>query len=143
MHSLRSICLLLSTAFQLSHVLALNPGPDFVRLDKDDAMVIVADLQEGLYQVVRDYDTAVFRNNMIAHAGIAKLFNLPIVLTTSAETGPNGPLPKEISTMYPDAPLIRRNGEVDAWDNPDFRAAVLAQNKSQVILAGITTDVCK
>ena len=92
---------------------------------------------------MRDYDTAVYRNNMIAHAGIAKLFNLPIVLTTSAETGPNGPLPKEISTMYPDAPLIRRNGEVDAWDNPDFRAAVLAQNKSQVILAGITTDVCK
>lgn len=38
MHSLRSICLLLSTAFQLSHVLALNPGPDFVRLDKDDAV---------------------------------------------------------------------------------------------------------
>ena len=79
---------------------------------------------------------------MIAHAAIAKLFNLPIVLTTSAEHGPNGILPKEISSLYPNAPLIRRNGEVDAWDNPDFKAAVQAQNKSQVILAGITTDVC-
>lgn len=79
---------------------------------------------------------------MIAHAAIAKLFNLPIVLTTSAETGPNGILPKEISGMYPNAPLIRRNGEVDAWDNAEFKAAVQAQNKSQVILAGITTDVC-
>lgn len=79
---------------------------------------------------------------MIAHSAIASLFSIPIVLTTSAETGPNGLLPKEISSMYPDAPLIRRNGEVDAWDNADFRAAVRAQNKSQIILAGITTDVC-
>ena len=44
--------------------------------------------------------------------------------------------------MFPNAPFIKRNGEVDAWDNSDFRAAVAAQNKSQVILAGITTDVC-
>ncbi|KAL8789458.1 MAG: hypothetical protein Q9195_006824 [Heterodermia aff. obscurata] len=121
---------------------ALTPGPEFIRLNKNDSMVIVADLQEGLYQIVRDYDTTVFRNNMIAHAAIAKVFNIPIVLTTSAEHGPNGLLPKEISGMFPDAPLIRRNGEVDAWDNSDFRAAVKATGKSQVILAGITTDVC-
>ena len=123
-------------------------------------LVIVADLQEGLFQAVRpphvahfdmllsqtlqvrDYDPTVFRNNIVAHAAIAKLFDIPIVLTTSAETGPNGILPKEISTLYPDAPLIRRNGEVDAWDNVAFKSAVQAQNKSQVILAGITTDVC-
>ena len=80
---------------------------------------------------------------MIAHAGIAKIFNIPIVLTTSAEHGPNGELPKEITNLFPDAPLIRRNGEVDAWDNADFRAAVKATGKSQVILAGITTDVCE
>ncbi|KAI4102548.1 MAG: hypothetical protein LQ339_004565 [Xanthoria mediterranea] len=121
---------------------ALTPGPPFVRLDKNDAMVIVADLQVGLYQVVHDFDPITYRNNILAHTAIASLFSLPIVLTTSAETGPNGPLPKEIAQMYPTAPLIRRNGEVDAWDNSDFRAAVRAANKSQIILAGITTDVC-
>jgi isochorismate hydrolase len=57
--------------------------------------------------------------------------------------GPNGQLPQEILDMYPDAPLIKRQGEVDAWDNSDFRAAIKAANKSQIILAGITTDVCK
>lgn len=91
---------------------------------------------------VRDYGPTEFRNNIIAHAGIAKLFNLPIVLTTSAETGPNGPLPKEIVEMHPTAALIKRNGEVDAWDNAAFRQAVKSTGKSQVILAGITTDVC-
>ena len=48
-----------------------------------------------------------------------------------------------MSDRYPDAPLIQRQGEVDAWDNPDFRKAIEATGKSQVILAGITTDVCK
>lgn len=105
-------------------------------------MVIVADLQEGLYQIVRDFDPVTYRNNMLAHSAIASLFSLPIVLTTSAERGPNGHLPKEIASMYPSAPLIRRNGEVDAWDNSEFRAAVRAQNRSQIILGGITTDVC-
>ncbi|KAI1496911.1 Isochorismatase hydrolase [Biscogniauxia marginata] len=45
--------------------------------------------------------------------------------------------------MYPDAPLIKRSGEVNAWDNPEFRDAVIAANKSQIILGGIVTDVCK
>ena len=44
--------------------------------------------------------------------------------------------------MHPNATFVRRNGEVDAWDNADFRAAVQATGKQQVILAGFTTDVC-
>lgn len=46
--------------------------------------------------------------------------------------------------MHPDAPLIKRNGEVNAWDNPEFKAAVeaiAATGRTQVILGGITTDV--
>lgn len=80
---------------------------------------------------------------MIAHASLGKLFDLPVVLSTSAENGPNGPLPKAILDMYPDAPLIKRQGEVDAWDNPEFRKAIEDTGKKQVIMAGITTDVCK
>jgi nicotinamidase-related amidase len=44
--------------------------------------------------------------------------------------------------MHPNAPLIKRNGEVNAWDNADFRKAVEATGKKQLIIAGITTDVC-
>jgi hypothetical protein len=35
-----------------------------------------------------------------------------------------------------------RQGEVDAWDNAEFKAAVEATGKKQVIMAGIVTDVC-
>lgn len=64
-------------------------------------------------------------------------------LTDKTTTGPNGPLPQEILDMYPDAPLIQRQGEVNAWDNAEFRDAIKATNKSQVIMAGIVTDVCE
>lgn len=79
---------------------------------------------------------------MLAHAALGQVFDIPVVMTTSAQTGPNGPLPQEILDMYPSAPLIQRQGEVDAWDNADFRAAIRAANKSQIIVAGIVTDVC-
>ncbi|KXH38260.1 isochorismatase [Colletotrichum salicis] len=112
------------------------------RLNKNDSMLLVVDMQEGLFNLARDFDPTLYRNSMLAHTSLAKVFDLPVVLTTSAETGPNGPLPQEILDMHPTAPLIKRNGEVDAWDNADFRDAVRAANKSQIILAGITTDVC-
>lgn len=80
---------------------------------------------------------------MFAHAEIGKLFSLPVVLTSSADTGPNGPLPGEFLDMYPTAPFIRRQGEVNAWDNTEFREAIIAANRSQIIIGGITTDVCK
>lgn len=106
-------------------------------------MLLVVDIQVGLSQLVRDITTAEFRNSILAHSAMAKLFDLPVVLTSSADTGPNGPIYQEIIDMYPDAPFIHRQGEVDAWDNADFQEAVRAANKSQIILAGITTDVCK
>lgn len=57
--------------------------------------------------------------------------------------GPNGQLPKEIVALHPNATFIHRQGEVDAWDNAAFRAAVKATGKKHIILAGIVTEVCK
>ncbi|KAK2675157.1 Isochorismatase-like superfamily [Fusarium oxysporum f. sp. vasinfectum] len=114
----------------------------FERLDKNDALLLVVDLQVGLYSLARDFDPTLYRDQMLAHAALGKVFDLPVILTTSAENGPNGPLPKEILEMHPNAPLVQRQGEVNAWDNQEFRDAVKAANKSQIIMAGITTDVC-
>ncbi|KIJ42679.1 hypothetical protein M422DRAFT_170847 [Sphaerobolus stellatus SS14] len=114
----------------------------YERLDKNNAVLLIVDHQVGLFQLVRDFSPEEFRNNIIAHAALGKVFGLPTVLTTSAETGPNGPLLKEIVAMHPKAPFIKRSGEVNAWDNKDFRDTVRATGKKQVIIAGIVTDVC-
>ncbi|GAP92561.1 putative protein ycaC [Rosellinia necatrix] len=114
----------------------------YERLDKNDAALIILDIQEGLFSLARDYDSTQYRNSIFAHAELGKIFDLPVIMSTSAEIGPNGPLPNEFLEMYPNAAVVRRNGEVNAWDNEEFRAAVKATGKSQIIVAGIVTDVC-
>lgn len=68
----------------------------FDRLNKTDAALIVVDHQLGLSMLVHDYEPTFFRQSILAHAALGKLFDLPTILTTSADTGPNGALPKEI-----------------------------------------------
>jgi hypothetical protein len=71
------------------------------------------------------------------------LFNIPIILTTTADNGPNGPIMEEIRQMHPNAPFIRRIGEVNAYDNSEFRAAIEATGRKQVIIGALLTEVCK
>lgn len=80
----------------------------YVRLDKNNAAMLLVDHQTGLLSLVRDIDPYKFKNNVLATADFAKYFNLPTILTTSFETGPNGPLVPELKEMFPDAPYIAR-----------------------------------
>jgi nicotinamidase-related amidase len=114
----------------------------YVRLDKNDAAVLLVDHQAGLLSLVRDIDPDRFKNNVLALADLAKYFKLPTILTTSFETGPNGPLVPELKEIFPDAPYIARPGQINAWDNDEFLAAVKATGKKQLIIAGVVTEVC-
>lgn len=114
----------------------------YVRLDKDNAVVLLVDHQAGLLSLVRDIEPDRFKNNVLALADMAKYFNLPTILTTSFENGPNGPLMPELKELFPDAPYIARPGQINAWDNEDFVKAVKATGKKQLIIAGVVTEVC-
>lgn len=117
-------------------------GKPYVRLNKEDAAVLLVDHQTGLLSLVRDIDPDKFKNNVLALAAAAKYFNLPTILTTSFEDGPNGPLVPELKQLFPDAPYIARPGQINAWDNEDFVKAVKATGKKQLIIAGVVTEVC-
>ncbi|PHI28740.1 isochorismate family cysteine hydrolase YcaC [Budvicia aquatica] len=112
------------------------------RLNKDDVAVLFVDHQAGLLSLVRDFTPDEFKNNVLALADIAKFFNLPTILTTSFENGPNGPLVPELKAMFPDAPYFARPGQINAWDNADFVKAVKATGKKQLLIAGVVTEVC-
>lgn len=114
----------------------------YKRLDKDQAAVLLVDHQTGLLSLVRDIDPDKFKNNVLALADLAKYFNLPTILTTSFEDGPNGPLVRELKAIFPDAPYIARPGQINAWDNEDFVKAIKATGKKQLIIAGVVTEVC-
>jgi nicotinamidase-related amidase len=92
--------------------------------------------------LVRDIEPDSFKNNVLALAHLANYFKLPTILTTSFETGPNGPLLPEIKEQFKNAPYIARPGQINAWDNEDFVKAVKATGRNQLIIAGIVTEVC-
>lgn len=114
----------------------------YVKLSKEDAALLLVDHQSGLISLVQDFSPDDFKNSVLALADIGKFFNLPTILTTSFDQGPNGPIVPELAAMFPDAPFIRRPGQINAWDNEDFVAAIKATGRKQLILAGVVTDVC-
>jgi len=118
---------------------AMAGGPP---LSTDAATLLLVDHQVGLLSLVQDYGPDEFKNNVLALAGCGKTFKLPTILTTSAETGPNGVIMPELKAMYPDAPYIPRPGQINAWDNADFVQAVKKTGRKQLIIAGVVTDVC-
>jgi nicotinamidase-related amidase len=117
-------------------------GKPYVRLDKEKAAVLLVDHQAGLLSLVRDIPPDQFVNNVLALADLAQYFKLPTILTTSAETGPNGPLMPELKQKFPNAPYIPRPGQINAWDNADFVATVKATGRKQLLIAGVVTEVC-
>lgn len=114
----------------------------YVRLDKDNAAVLLVDHQTGLLSLVRDIDPDKFKNNVLALADIASYFKLPTILTTSFENGPNVPLVPELKSQFPQAPYIALPGNINAWDNEYFVKAVKATGRKQLIIAGVVTEVC-
>jgi nicotinamidase-related amidase len=68
---------------------------------------------------------------------------MPLVLTTTMEdyVGPTIP---DITDLAPDAfqRRYKRGGELSCWDADDLRDGVQAMGRPNIILAGLTTDIC-
>lgn len=70
---------------------------------------------------------------MLAYSGLAQVFDLPVIITSSGPTGPNGMVPKELLSMHPNVTIVNRSGEINAWNSEEFREAIRASGKPQVI----------
>lgn len=108
----------------------------------DDAAMLLIDHQSGLFQTIGDMPMPALRNHAAALARMATLCKMPVITTASVPQGPNGPLIPEIHQNAPHAKYIARRGEINAWDNPDFVAAVKATGRKTLIIAGTITSVC-
>lgn len=111
-------------------------------IDPTDVAMLLIDHQSGLFQTVHDMPFTTLRRLASTLARIATLANIPVITTASVPQGPNGPLIPEIHENAPHARYIARKGEINAWDNPEFVAAVKATGKKQLIIAGTITSVC-
>ncbi|MBL8628224.1 MAG: hydrolase [Rhodospirillaceae bacterium] len=111
-------------------------------INPDDAAMLLIDHQSGLFQTVADMPMSALRNHATALAKMATLTKMPVITTASVPQGPNGPLIPEIHQYAPHAKYVARKGEINAWDNPDFVAAVKATGRKTLIIAGTITSVC-
>ncbi len=112
------------------------------RLTPDNSALVLVDHQTGLCSGVANHSQPEFLNSVLALAHIGKIFGIPTIISTSFSEGPNGPLISEVAEVFPSVPIIHRPGEINAWDNPDFVAAVKATNRKNLIIAGVSTEVC-
>ncbi|GAB5586741.1 hypothetical protein Unana1_01641 [Umbelopsis nana] len=121
---------------------APTSSSDYNRLNMKDVAILFLDHQVGLFNLVQDLNPDSFKNTILALADTAKFFNSSVILTTSREDGPNGPILPELKEKFSDISIIARPGQINAWDDPDFVKAVEATGKKQLIISGIVTDVC-
>ena len=111
-------------------------------IDPANAAMLLIDHQSGLFQTVGDMPMPELRARAAALARMATLAKLPVITTASVPQGPNGPLIPEIHQNAPHAQYVARKGEINAWDNAEFVAALKATGKKQLIIAGVVTEVC-
>ena len=95
-----------------------------------------------------DWVKSLPRDTMIANVRVlARLgteLNIPLVVTSTMETTVVGPTIKDIQTLAPAAwgKRIKRGGTLSAFLDPAFKAAVKATGRKNLIIAGLTTDIC-
>jgi nicotinamidase-related amidase len=110
----------------------------------EDSAMILIDHQVGTMQLIKTMPFEDARRFSLALAKAARILGMPAVLTSSQEDRIQGPLLPELEEILPEAfaARVRRPGVVNAWDDPNFRAAVEATGRRNLIMAGVTTDVC-
>ncbi|MGR6873784.1 isochorismatase family protein [Pseudomonas sp. HK3] len=111
------------------------------RLSTDNAVLAMMDHQTGLLVSCRDIDAHLLKANIRGLCQLAKTIDLPTVVTASMPEGPNGPIMPDILEILGDE-VIERPGEINAWDNPEFKEAIVSTGRKKIIMAGIVTDVC-
>jgi nicotinamidase-related amidase len=110
----------------------------------DTAALVLIDYQVGTMQLIKNIPSDLAKKNALALAKAARILGMPIVLTSSQEDRAQGPLTPELARLLPQefARRIQRAGIVNAWDDPQFKGAIESTRRRQLVMAGVTTDVC-
>jgi nicotinamidase-related amidase len=115
-----------------------NPVP---LIQPTDCALLLIDQQAGLAFGVGSSDRQSLVNNTVALARTAKVFNLPVIISTSASKVYSGPLLSAIQAALPgESSLERRN--MNLWEDENVRAAVTKTQRRRLIVSGLLTEAC-
>jgi nicotinamidase-related amidase len=103
--------------------------------------VIFIDYQRQLFLGGTEVDWTELLRNVLLLARAAKMFGLPVILT-SVETGDfDGAVAPQLRALFPDQPVVQRSS-LNAWDDPGFVAAVRNTGRRNFVLAGLWSEAC-
>lgn len=110
----------------------------------ENSAMLLIDHQVGTMGWVGSASLEEIKMNTIALARAADAVGMPLILTSSMEDQAQGPLFEELQLAVPDAYANRvlRGGVVDSMKDEGFAKAVTDTKRKNLIIAGITTDVC-
>jgi len=126
----------------------MRPNTGFRALTVENTALVLVDHQVGTIGWAgelsnqQDRDDLKMWTRVIAR--FAKAAGMSVVLTSSLETEQQGPLLPEFEQIMPQefAARIKRTGVINAWDDPAFAKAVRNTGKKNILMGGLTTDVC-
>ncbi len=118
----------------------LQPRSEKGLLTPDNCAVALIDYQPQMFFNVTNIDRKTLMNNVVGFGKAAKIFDIPVILSTVA-TPFSGKFLPQLQAIYPDYKPIERS-TMNAWDDVNFVAAVKKTGRRKIVLSGLWTEVC-
>jgi nicotinamidase-related amidase len=116
-------------------------NPKLQVLTPQNCQLIFIDHQPQMAFGVQSIDRQVLKNNTVALAKAAKIFNIPTTITTVETTSFSGYTYPELLDVFPGQKLLERSS-MNSWDDQKVRDALAANGRKKVVVAGLWTEVC-
>src|SRR3984893_720934 len=110
-------------------------------LTPDNCVVTLIDLQPQMLFGVSNFDRQAIINNNVALSKAARVFDVPVVLSTVETKGFSGNMWPQIQAVFPKQTPIERTS-MNSWDDENFVAAVKKSGRKKIVLAGLWTETC-
>ena len=110
-------------------------------LTPDNCVVTLIDLQPQMLFGVANFDRQSIINNNVALAKAARVFDMPVVLSTVETKGFSGNMWPQIQAIFPKQTPIERT-TMNSWDDENFVAAVKKSGRKKIVLTGLWTETC-
>ena len=110
-------------------------------LTPDNCVLAMIDLQPQMLFGVGNFDRQSIINNNVALAKAAKVFDVPVVLSTVETKTFSGYMWPQIQAVFPKQEPIERSS-MNSWDDSKFVAAIEKTGRKKIVLSGLWTETC-
>jgi nicotinamidase-related amidase len=118
-----------------------NQNEDHLLTPKNCALIVI-DYQPIQVTSVASMDRQALVTNIASVAKTAKLYGLPVVLSTvNVKTGRNQDTIHQLKELLPETPSYDRTG-INAWEDKEFLEAVKATGKKKLVMTALWTEAC-